>query len=199
MKFQPRSNKTRQYIIESTAAVFNKKGYAGTSLTDLTEATKLTKGSIYGNFENKEAVAAAVLDYNISKQQVAITQKVAEATTWKDKLLVHATAYTSKFKLVVSEGGCPFLNCGTEADDTNETLRQRVADGLQKWKASITNIITGGIEAGDFKQDTNAAQMAISLIALTEGGIFMSSVMKDRMYLENACETAAQLVNSICT
>ena len=53
MTFIPRSEKTRQFIIETTASLFNKKGYAGTSMSDLTEATKLTKGSIYGNFERE--------------------------------------------------------------------------------------------------------------------------------------------------
>ena len=197
MKFQPRSEKTRQYIIESTAALFNKKGYAGTSLTDLTEATKLTKGSIYGNFENKEAVAAAVLDYNICKQQAAIAEKVNAASTWREKLMVYATAYSSRLQLVISDGGCPYLNCGTEADDTNEILRKRVADGLLQWKESITNIIDNGITAGEFKPGTNTTLLAISLIALLEGGIFMSNVMKDKMYLENACKTAVELVNKI--
>ena len=53
-----RSEKTRQLIIETAAPIFNKKGYAGTSLSDLTQATGLTKGSIYGNFKNKDEVAA---------------------------------------------------------------------------------------------------------------------------------------------
>ncbi len=57
-----KAERTRQYIIASTAEIFNKKGYEGTSLTDLTSATKLTKGSIYGNFRNKEEVAAAAFD-----------------------------------------------------------------------------------------------------------------------------------------
>jgi AcrR family transcriptional regulator len=41
-----KSERTKQYIIEKTAPVFNEKGYAGTSLTDLENATGLTKGSI---------------------------------------------------------------------------------------------------------------------------------------------------------
>ena len=45
-----KSDRTKQFIVEKTAPVFNEKGYAGTSLTDLTNATRLTKGSIYGNF-----------------------------------------------------------------------------------------------------------------------------------------------------
>ena len=48
-----KADRTKAFITEKTAAIFNKKGYAGTSLTDMTGATGLTKGSIYGNFEDK--------------------------------------------------------------------------------------------------------------------------------------------------
>ena len=59
-----KAERTRNFIIEKTAEIFNRKGYAGTSMSDITEATGLTKGSIYGNFENKEDVALAVFEYN---------------------------------------------------------------------------------------------------------------------------------------
>ncbi len=54
-----KAERTRKFIVERTAPIFNMKGYSGTSLTDLTAATGLTKGSIYGNFENKDDVAIA--------------------------------------------------------------------------------------------------------------------------------------------
>ena len=38
---------TSQYIIETVAPIFNKNGYAATSMLDLTNATGLTKGAIY--------------------------------------------------------------------------------------------------------------------------------------------------------
>ncbi|MBL7756118.1 MAG: TetR family transcriptional regulator, partial [Chitinophagaceae bacterium] len=47
-----KAERTRQHIIEKAAPFFNKKGYADTSLSDITAATGLTKGAIYGNFEN---------------------------------------------------------------------------------------------------------------------------------------------------
>jgi len=46
-KFIRRSKATRKIIIEKTAHIFNRKGYAGTSLADLTVATQLTKGRVY--------------------------------------------------------------------------------------------------------------------------------------------------------
>ncbi len=62
-----KAEQTRAFIIEKTAPLFNKKGFEGTSLSDMTTATGLTKGSIYGNFSNKDEVALEVFDYNLQK------------------------------------------------------------------------------------------------------------------------------------
>ncbi|WP_420148583.1 TetR/AcrR family transcriptional regulator, partial [Spirosoma sp.] len=90
-----KAERTRQYIIETTAGIFNTKGYAGTSLSDLTEATGLTKGSIYGNFGSKEEVALACFDYNLSKINQAILHRLSEETTYYQKLMVYAQVYHS--------------------------------------------------------------------------------------------------------
>ena len=83
-----KAERTRQFIIETTASLFNTKGYEGTSLSDLTTATGLTKGSIYGNFENKEEVALAAFDHNLSKVWGIIQQRIRLAVTYHDKLMV---------------------------------------------------------------------------------------------------------------
>jgi AcrR family transcriptional regulator len=69
-----KAERTKQFIIEKTATLFNTKGIAATSLQDMTEATGLTKGSIYGNFKNKDEVALEVFRYNFKK----VTNLVAE-------------------------------------------------------------------------------------------------------------------------
>jgi len=46
-----KAEKTRSYIIEKTAPILTLKVTAGTSMNDITEATGLTKGSIYGNLQ----------------------------------------------------------------------------------------------------------------------------------------------------
>jgi AcrR family transcriptional regulator len=38
-----KAEKTKQFIIEKTATLFNTKGYISTSLSDITQATGLTK------------------------------------------------------------------------------------------------------------------------------------------------------------
>ncbi len=130
-----KAERTRQLIIEKTAGIFNTKGFAGTSLSDLTDATGLTKGSIYGNFENKEEVALACFDYNLAKINTAVQRLVSEAGSFTDKLLVYTQAYHSLTGIDFPEGGCPILNTAIDADDTNNLLKDRAAKAILAWKS----------------------------------------------------------------
>ena len=54
-----KGQQTRRGIVEKAAPLFNQKGYEGTSLSDLMDATGLQKGGIYRHFDSKEELAAA--------------------------------------------------------------------------------------------------------------------------------------------
>ena len=71
-----KAERTTAFIIKTVAPVFNKHGYVGTSMSDLTHATGLTKGALYGNFENKEALAVAAFEYNSNKLLQAIDSEL---------------------------------------------------------------------------------------------------------------------------
>lgn len=81
-----KAQRTTAFIIKTVAPVFNKHGYIGTSMSDLTEATGLTKGALYGNFENKEALALAAFQYNRDKLIAAIDSELAIERTAVKKI-----------------------------------------------------------------------------------------------------------------
>lgn len=195
MKFTPRSETTRQFIIESIANLMNKKGYAGTSITDLEKATGLTKGSIYGNFENKEQIAYAVFDYNLQQLRKAISNAEEKCITYKDKLLANIAVY---YNLGDGNGGCPMMNTAIEADDTHEGLRQRAADGVLRWKQDLTTLIEKGIASGEFKKDTDKEKISLVLIALIEGGIFIGKTTQHLVFFDIVMTAAKETIRSIC-
>ncbi|MBV9041173.1 MAG: TetR/AcrR family transcriptional regulator [Acidimicrobiia bacterium] len=59
---------TRERLIEAAARVFAEKGFAESSLDEVADAAGLTKGAVYSNFENKEALVAAVLKAHEDRQ-----------------------------------------------------------------------------------------------------------------------------------
>jgi len=192
-----KADRTRQFIIETTAGIFNTKGYAGTSMSDITEATGLTKGSIYGNFENKEEVALAVFDYNYGKISQDIYQRISQAKSYYDKLMVYSKVYHSFTRGAFPYGGCPVLNTAIEADDTNPLLKEKAAKAVLKWKRGIMNLIQGGIDAGEFRRDIDQSQVALSIIALIEGGIMIAKVTDSPVNLNTVLETVSVLINQL--
>lgn len=171
-----KAQRTRQFIVETTAPLFNTKGYAGTSIADLTGATGLTKGSIYGNFENKEEVALAAFDYNLSVIVKAVQQRMSQTTSSYEKLLAYAQVYQGFAHHGLPVGGCPILNTAVEADDTNNLLKDKASKAVLAWKRSIVNLIKTGISTGEFRTNTEPETTALSIIALIEGGIMITKV-----------------------
>lgn len=171
-----KSERTKQFIIEKTASVFNAKGYSGTSMNDLINVTGLTKGSIYGNFENKDAVALAAFDYNFGKVVSYLKQQIEERNNVIDKLLVYPETYRNFLKLPFLKEGCPILNTSTEADDTHPLLRERAVNAINLWRSSIEKHINDGIVSNEIKSDTKASEFASILMALIEGSVMLAKV-----------------------
>lgn len=172
----PKSERTKQFIVERTAPVFNEKGYAGTSLSDLENATGLTKGSIYGNFKNKDEVALAAFDYNFNRVTLYIKERILETDNAIERLLVYPKVYGDFLKIPFLKPGCPILNTSTEADDTHPELKERAAKALAFWKTSIENQIKRGIQRGEIKEDVNPSEFAVILMSLIEGSIMQAKV-----------------------
>lgn len=194
---QTKADRTRQFIIEQTASIFNTKGYAGTSINDLTEATKLTRGSIYGNFESKEDVALAAFDHNYAKVYDLIRNEMLKRDTWQDKLMVYYEVYSNHSQYSFPVGGCPVLNTATEADDTNAPLRARAIDAIKTWKRNIEKIIDKGVKAGEFRKDTNAPETALAIIAAIEGASMIANLTGEHSYRASIMKTVKKIITDI--
>jgi TetR/AcrR family transcriptional repressor of nem operon len=169
-----KAEKTKNFIIAKTAPLFNKRGFSGTSLSDITNITGLTKGSIYGNFSDKDEVALAAFDYNLHCVSELIKKEMESRKTNKEKLLVYVDVYGHYSKSDFPEGGCPVLNTATEADDTHPALKQKASEAISAWKHSIVRLIEKGIREKEFASDTDPNTVALTLIALLEGSILIS-------------------------
>ncbi len=193
-----KAEKTRQFIIEKTAVLFNTKGYLSTSLSDITETTGLTKGSIYGNFENKDEVALAVFQYNygILRKHMQETMR-EEYPTVSDQLYALVSFYRNHWPLVFKTGGCPLMNAATEADDIFPALSSQVKNSFESWIAAIADIIRSGQEKKEFSRTIDAEEYASLSVTLIEGGILLSKTTGNEKHLHHALDRVLQLITEI--
>ncbi len=192
-----KAERTKQFIVEKTAPVFNVKGYAGTSVNDMMAATGLTKGSIYGNFRNKDDVALAAFDHNRKKVDQVVRREMEKENSAKGKLMVYAKVYGNFYKDAFPEGGCPILNTAIEADDTHAVLRQKAADAITGWKDNIAGIIQKGVASNEFSADVDPEQIAISIVALIEGGIMVAKVTGKLSYRTAIMKSVEKMINDL--
>ena len=85
---------TRAKLIASARKAFAEKGYAGTSMDDLTADVGLTRGALYHNFGDKRGLLAAVVE-QVDGEMAAAAMAHAERRGGSDweKLLAEGTAY----------------------------------------------------------------------------------------------------------
>lgn len=188
---------TRNYIIEVAAPVFNKNGYAGTSLSDVLEQTTLTKGAIYHHFENKDELALAALEYNLRFVSDANFAAVREKTHSCDKLTAFAEVFLKNYDIMKQMGGCPVVNAAIDSDDVNEQIKNRVCRFIKMWRKSIKEIIEEGKSRSEIRPGTDAESFAMNFISTIEGSLAMSKVTDDRKFLENAVGLVKSLVAEI--
>ena len=182
-----KSEKTRQLIIEKAAVLFNTKGYHGTSMNDIMEATGLTKGGIYGNFKVdgkdkkgvKEEIALAAFDHAciVVNRTIGLRTRVIEDSLDKLKAVVYF--YKERILSPPVGGGCPLLNTSVEADDNHPALRVRVLEEMELWRSRISYTLNKGIEREQIKPDIDVNEFATLFIGSLEGGIMMARLYKN--------------------
>jgi TetR/AcrR family transcriptional repressor of nem operon len=170
-----KGEETRQFIIEKAAPIFNTKGIAATAMSDIMEATKLSKGSLYVHFENKEVLACAAVDHNIKVLGTKLQTEISKSKTAKEELFAYINFFSDPINPPVI-GGCPLLNFGTEADDTNPIVKEKVNKVIKYNQQLLGNIIAKGIANKEFKPNWNSADFAIVMFAMMEGGNLISRI-----------------------
>ena len=163
-------------ILQRAAQVFNRKGYFGTSIADIMEATGLEKGGIYNYFQSKDDLALQAFDYAVDQ----IREEFAHAIKGKIHAIDRLQAIIGVFRKMPDgypfEGGCPVLNTTVEADYAHPALRQRSRQAMQEWHDFIHRIVERGIEREEICPESDPDAIASVLIAALEGAVVLANL-----------------------
>lgn len=179
-----KGQRTREFILEKSAAVFNQHGYAASSLSDLMLATGLEKGGIYNHFASKEQLALESFDYASALIEKRFELRLEGRTLALERLRALMEVFLEFIHDPVLPGGCPVLNAAIEADDSNEKLRERIRLVLNSWRTRIQGIVEKGVSLGELKPDTDGAILATVVLSTLEGAVMMSKIYRDTKHMQ---------------
>src|SRR5271170_6229713 len=167
-----RGHATRQRIIERSAPIFNKHGYAGTSMSELMAVTGLEKGGLYRHFESKESLAAAAFDYAWQVVSVPRRRGLDECNGFLQKLLLFVHNFVEEAPRNLP-GGCPLLNAAIDSDDGNALICGKARAALDQWRSDLAGLVRYGQESGEFRSGIDPDSVAVIMISALEGAVMM--------------------------
>lgn len=189
-----KAERTKAFIIEKVAPIFSKQGYIGTSMSDLTEATGLTKGALYGNFNNKEDLALSAFQYNSTLLFNKIDSILEKDGNAIEKLFALTNFYRNYDIFTLELGGCPVINVGVDAKNNHPLLQAAVKEVIKSMEGKIALVLENGVTKGELKLPVTPLQFAKQFYTMLQGAVAMSTITDDRKYLINTIAYLEQLV-----
>lgn len=190
-----KAERTTHYITRTIAPIFNRKGYAATSLSDITTATGLTKGAVYGNFDNKETLYLQCFDHLSSLVVNSLENQVNQAEDPFKALIQFAYFYKNYYEFTNAFGGCPIVNFGTDSKHLNHQMSEKVQEVMHRIEAIMAQLIEVGKERGVIRKNIKGDIYARRFYSLIQGAVFMSNTTQDPSYLQDAMNVIIDTMN----
>ncbi|HEY9048147.1 MAG TPA: TetR/AcrR family transcriptional regulator [Ohtaekwangia sp.] len=174
-----KGERTRRLILERTANLFNSRGYSQTSLADIMDATGLSKGTIYSNFEDKAHLAIAAFEYNLERLNGRVNAEMDQCATIREKMVVYIRVYSVFLQQTLPNRSCPVLNAMSKVDNSVPVLKQKLKWAVMGWKNKLVALLEKGIHAREFHSSINCEQIAAAFIVLLEGAVMLNKTLED--------------------
>lgn len=179
--------KTRQEIIERVARLFNEKGYASASMSDITAATGIERGGIYNHFESKEQLAEESFAYACGLVGEALRRAVGATDDPAERLKGIATVFAELYAAESAfPNGCPVLNTAVEAKGPMTPLRRRAREAMTGLRTLVASTVEQGKARGRLRVAIDADEVATVFVAALEGAMLLSMLYEDDVHLARA-------------
>lgn len=169
---------TRRNIIEKSLQLFSVKGYFNTSISDILQATGLTKGGLYCHFKSKEEVWRAVYDDAVEIWRAVVfkdVRSVADPLERIERTIENVLLnYLGK---EVFDGGCFFVNMLVELSGQSDTMGRHILKGFVGFSKLFQSWLSEAEAAGLLKANLNFREIADFIIITLNGAatLYMST------------------------
>jgi AcrR family transcriptional regulator len=157
---------TRAFLLKTAGRVFAERGYVGTTMAELIQASGLTKGAFYFYFRSKADLAMAVMTDQKARWLDRIGARLVDQPRAADQLNALIPAMLD---LIATESGAWSVTRLTKELATEPALAGRVGQPMAEWVGMVAEIVRRGQAEGDLRTDLDADDIAVLLVAAFDG------------------------------
>lgn len=192
-----KGSQRRTAILASAAPIFNRQGFAGTSIAEILEATSLEKGGLYNHFASKEELAIASFEYAWEEVNAYFARALRGVESGAPYLNAYVDAFERYAERPVVDGGCPLANAALESDDALPFLRTRVRAAFAQMRSFVRHHVVRAVEKGEFVPGLDPDDVADFTLAALEGALLLARGSRTRECLARVTRTLRAWLRSL--
>lgn len=186
-----KGNRTRRKIIHAALHLFSVKGYFHTSVSDLLQATDLTKGGLYCHFQSKEDIWYAVYEEAVTIWRAIIFPGMRQI---EDPLLRIERTCDNVLRRYLAQdtfdGGCFFVNMLVELSGQSAAMSRHILRGFVGFARLFQSWLVEADQRGQLREGLDFKEVANFLIITLNGAATLYTASRDKMVLQR---TAGQI------
>ncbi|MFF7331404.1 TetR family transcriptional regulator C-terminal domain-containing protein [Streptomyces sp. NPDC008150] len=191
-KLTAKGARTRARIVDAAARLIHERGVAGTTLDDVRTAAEVSGSQLSHYFADKDELVQAVIDRQaetiVGNQRQADLGSVEGLAGWRDMVIAQVRSAEAR-------GGCPLGSLGGQLAEADPEARTLIAAGFDQWSAAIGDGLRTLHAAGHLDSEIDPDDLAVTLLAVLQGGLLLAQVHRDPRALETALDTLIALAS----
>jgi TetR/AcrR family transcriptional repressor of nem operon len=163
----------------------HERGFNGTGLQDILDASGVPRGSFYYYFRSKEELGEAVLERHLREFLEKVDSSLAGPPgRFLERLGALFRSAIENFRSSGCRGGCIAGNFALEVSDINERLRKRDETFFSHMERLFEKHLAPAVASGELRADVNPRNVAQFLVGSWEGALLLMKVKKSVEPLE---------------
>ncbi len=180
----------RDRVVEKAMKTFWEKGYEGTSVQDLVNATGLNRFGMYQAFGSKEGLFLEALDMyrnNVSSQMIRILE---EGPPGRATLQDFFHNLIEKYTRPEKTRGCFITNTAIESRLRGKDAQVRVNKHFRRIERGLRRCLEGARENKEINGAGDLDKLSRYLLGVTQGLAVFGRTLTDERTMENMVEVA---------
>ncbi|MGC4065122.1 MAG: TetR/AcrR family transcriptional regulator [Polyangiaceae bacterium] len=170
--------------------VFWRKGFDGTSLSDLESATGLGRQSLYGTFGDKRRLFVQAVEHYFAKVLQPQFIDVLDAKGSPRGNLENIFLGWENYACSSEFQGCLVGNSVIDLRATDPQLAELLRRKLRLMEDAFARCLSRAVKAGEVRRDLNPRETARTLLAIGQGLAVLARVQQERPYVRAIIDSA---------
>lgn len=177
--------------LETAMELFWRKGYEGTSLTDLTEGMGITKPSLYGVFGNKEGLFLKALE-RYERTKMHFFHEALKAPKARDVAEKILRGFADSQTAETGPSGCLGINGALACSEAAAEIQKCLIENRQRGERDLGKRFERAAKEGDLPVGHEPYDLARYIMTISQGTAIQAASGADRSALYRVIDMALQ-------